>query len=143
MTTVQQIFDMAIHLMDEQHEITGVTATVDTEDYKHRTISILNSVIPSLYIYSDNYKSKATGKRGIPTMLYAEDYNNPEFEQSIPLDDVLSYSLLPYYLAAQLLSGENGDLAAWFMSRYREALVDIRNKIPGEFEPIPTPYGLF
>jgi hypothetical protein len=143
MTTIQQIYDMAIHLMDEQNELTGGTQTVDTNEYRYRTISILNSVIPSLYIYSDNYKSKSAGRRGVPTALAAEDYQNPDFEQAIPLDDILSLSLLPYYLAAQLLSGENGDLAAWFMGRYRETLMDVRNKIPEEFTAISTPYGLF
>lgn len=143
MTTVQQIYDMAIHLMDEQSELNGGTQTVDTNEYRYRTISILNSVIPSIYIYSDNYKSKKPGRRGVPSVLAADDYQNPDFEQAIPLDDILSLSLLPYYLAAQLLSGENGDLAAWFMGRYRETLRDVRNKIPGEFEAIPTPYGLF
>jgi hypothetical protein len=143
MTTVQQIYDMAIHLMDEQNEQTGGTQTVDTNEYRYRTISILNSVIPSLYIYSDNYVSRKEGKRGVPSALYAEDYQNPDFEQAIPLDDILSLSLLPYYLAAQLLSGENGDLASWFMGRYREAFMEVRNKIPASFEPVNTPYGLF
>ena len=48
-----------------------------------------------------------------------------------------------FLLAAQLLSGENEDLAAWFLQRYREALQDLKGKLPGEFEPISTPYGLF
>ena len=55
----------------------------------------------------------------------------------------LCLALLPYFLAAQLLSGENEDLAAWFLQRYREALQDLKGKLPGEFEPISTPYGLF
>ena len=63
--------------------------------------------------------------------------------QDIPLDDTLCLALLPYFLAAQLLSGENEDLAAWFLQRYREALQDLKGKLPGEFEPISTPYGLF
>ena len=51
MVSVQQVFDMAIHLMDEQNESTGATVTVDTQEYKFRTISILNSINqPSLDI---------------------------------------------------------------------------------------------
>lgn len=142
MTTVQQIFDMAIHLMDEQDESTGATGTVDTGEYSKRTISILNSVIPRLYQYSSNYKDKGTG-RSAPRQLTVESYANPDFEQTIPLDDVLSLSLLPYYLAAQLLSGENETLAAWCMNQYREALNEIRNDMLSDFEAIPTPYGLF
>ena len=38
MVSVQQVFDMAIHLMDEQSESTGATETVDTQEYKFRTI---------------------------------------------------------------------------------------------------------
>jgi hypothetical protein len=142
MVTVQQVFDMAIHLMDEQNESTGATVTVDTQEYKFRTISILNSVIPALYPYSGNYTQTASG-RPKPRQLDWEDYKNPDFEQSIPLDDTLSLSVLPYYLAAQLLSAENEALSAWLMARYQEFFQDLRNKVPASFEPISTPYGLF
>ena len=142
MVTVQQVFDMAIHLMDEQNETTGATETVDTKEYKYRTISILNSVIGALYPFSGNYKAGTSG-RPTPTALMADSYNNPDFEQAIPLDDVLSHTVLPYYLAAQLLSAENEALSAWFMNRYREAFNDLRNRLPAEFERISTPYGLF
>jgi hypothetical protein len=142
MTTVQQVFDMAIHLMDEQNETTGATHTVDTNEYKSRTISILNSVIPALYPFSGNYE---TGEEGRPTpeILTWGDYKNPDFAQTIGLDDTLCLAVLPYYLAAQLLSAENETLAAWFMNRYREAFNDLRNRIPAEFEKIATPYGTF
>lgn len=142
MTTVQQIFDMAIHLMDEQNESSGATETTDTNEYKYRTISILNSVIPRLYVYSSTYVDKGKG-RTAPRQLTTEDYANPDFEQTIPLDDVLSLSLLPYYLASQLLSAENETLSAWFMNMYRENLNDIRNRSLADFEAISTPYGLF
>lgn len=142
MTTVQQIFDMAIHLMDEQNENNGATGTVDTNEYKFRTISILNSVIPRLYTYSSTYVDKGKG-RTAPRQLTADDHANPDFEQTIPLDDVLSLSLLPYYLAAQLLSTENETLSAWFMNLYRESFNDVRGKALADFEQISTPYGLF
>lgn len=142
MTTVQQIFDMAIHLMDEQSESNGGTGTVDTNEYKYRTISVLNSIIPRLYIYSSNYTDKGTG-RSAPRQLTNEDHANPDFEQTIPLDDVISLTLLPYYLAAQLLSAENEVLSAWFMNMYRENFNDIRNKSLSDFEAIPMPYGGF
>ena len=142
MVTVQQVFDIAIHLMDEQSESSGATSTVDTQEYKYRTISILNSAIPALYPFSGNYKTGANG-RPAPTQLYTDDYQNPDFEQLIPLDDVLSMACLPYYLAAQLLSAENETLASWFMNRYREAFNDLRNRVPAEFEPITVSYGGF
>ena len=142
MTTAQQIFDMAIHLMDEQNESNGGTDTVDTSEYKYRTISILNSVIPRLYVYSSTYADKGKG-RNAPRQLTADDYSKPDLEQAIPLDDVLALSLLPYYLAAQLLSAENETLSAWFMNLYRENLNDIRSKSLADFEQIESPYGTF
>ena len=142
MAKVQEIFDMAIHLMDEQNENNGQTITVDTQEYKYRTISILNSVIPALQVYSSDYDRKAAG-RPAANILLANNYSNPDFNQKIQLDDVLCYSLLPYYLAAQLLSGENEELAAWFLSRYREAYNDVSRKTLAEFEPISMPYGAF
>lgn len=142
MVTVQQVFDMAIHLMDEQNESSGTTVTVDTQEYKFRTISILNSVIPALYPYSGTYDPGTSG-RPAPKILTWSDYKNPDFTQEIGLDDTLCLALLPYYLAAQLLSAENEVLSAWFMNRYRESFNDLRNRIPASFEPIPTPYGTF
>lgn len=142
MVTVQQVFDMAIHLMDEQNEQNGQTVHADTDEYRYRTISILNSVIPALYPYSGNYDSSGTG-RPRSRMLYAEDHENPDFDQGIPLDDALSAALLPYYLAGQLTAMENDSLSNFFMTRYREAFYDIRGKLPASFEAISTPYGLF
>lgn len=142
MTTVQKIFDMAIHLMDEQGESNGGTGTVDTNEYKFRTISILNSIIPRLYIYSSNYEDLGEA-RTAPAPLLVDNYATPDFTQEIPLDDVLSLTLLPYYLAAQLLSAENETLAAWFMNMYRESFNDIRSKSLSDFEPISMPYGGF
>lgn len=140
--TVQQIFDMAIHAIDEQSESSGETITVDTTEYKSRTISILNSVIPRLYPYSGNYEPGEAG-RPTPKILTWGDYRNPDFTQTIDLDDTLCLSVLPFFLAAQLISAENAELASWFMNLYRENFNDLRNRIPADFEPIPTPYGTF
>lgn len=140
--TVQQVFDQAIHLMDEQNETTGSTMTVDTTEYKSRTISILNTAIPRLYPYSSNYDRMASG-RPTAEVLFCEDYANPDFEQIIMLDDDLCLGLLPFYLAAQLLAGENEALSAWFMSQYRENLNEFKRTMPASFEQISTPYGLF
>lgn len=142
MVTVQQVFDIAIHLMDEQSENTGATVTVDTNEYKYRTVSILNSIIPTLYPYSGTFVQTASG-RPSPRQLYVDDYKAPDFEQSVPLDDTLSLSVLPYYLAAQLLSAENETMAAWMKNQGRENLNDLKNKVPASFEAISTPYGLF
>ena len=143
MVTVQQVFDTAIHMMDEQSETSGTTATVDTQEYKFRTISILNAVMPALYPYSDTYTLTGSGRPVCPRLLVPKDYKNPEFMQAIPLDDSLALGVLPYALAAHLLAGENEELSAWFRQQYMQVFADIRSKIPGSFEPISTPYGLF
>ena len=140
--TVQQVFDQAIHLMDEQNENTGATATADTKEYMSRTISILNTIVPRLYPYSSNYNRQEEG-RPKAIALDRGNYSNPDFTQVIMLDDVISMGVLPFYLAAHLLSGENESLAAWFMNQYREAFADIKKTAPASFEAISTPYGLF
>ena len=97
MVTVQEIFDMAIHLMDEQRETDGSTVTVDTSEYKYRTISILNTVIPRVFKYSTQYDRD--GGQNVP-ILVNYDYKNPDFDQPVGLDDMLALALLPPYLAA-------------------------------------------
>ena len=123
MTTVQEVFDAAIHLMDEQNESSGATETQDTTPYKVRTINILNVIIPSLYPYSDTYEAESVGpgKRPIPPKLQVANYG----------------------LASHLLAGENEELAAFFSQRFAMALSEFREKIPASFEPIGLPYGLF
>lgn len=142
MVTAQTVYDMAIHLMDEQDESTGATITTDTGEYRMRTLSILNSAIPMLYPYSGNYQTGAAGRPAC-RQLYVDDYANPDLEQPIPLDDTLSLSCLPYYLAAHLLSSENETLAAFFMNQYRVALNDAKETMPASFAPITMPYGAF
>lgn len=142
MVTVQQIFDQAIHLMDEQNEQNGATVTVDTQEYKSRTISILNTAIPRLYPYSSNYDRNVAG-RPAAMILKNDDNANPDFTQNIMLDDDLCIGLLPFYLAAQLLSAENEDLAVWFITQYRECLSDYKRNVPAVFEQISSPYGTF
>lgn len=141
--TVQQVYDMAIHLLDEQNEQNGETLTVDTAEYKYRTVSILNSIIPVLYPYSDTYDTAGEGRPVPPLLHLGVNYKTPDLEQEIGLDETICAALLPPYLAAQLIIAENSEMAQWFMARYQMSLVDVRNKIPGEFKPIHAPYGLF
>lgn len=141
--TVQQVYDMAVHLLDEQNEGNGETVTVDTQEYKYRTISILNTVIPAVYPYSDTYDTGGGGRPSPPLLDTGANYKNPNFGQDIGLDETICAAVLPLYLAAQLIIVENDALAQWLMGRYQVALADVKSKIPGTFEPIATPYGLF
>lgn len=142
MVTVQEVFDMAMDLMDEQDESTGSTSTADTREYKLRTISILNMAIPALYPYSSTYDRNTTG-RPAATPLYSYDRSAPEFDQVIPLDDVLCLGLLPFYLASMLRSGEDTEFSMRMMTEYNNAFALIRDKMLSSFEQIDTPYGLF
>lgn len=143
MIKVQQVFDTAIHLMDEQNATNGNTMTGDTEEYRLRTISILNAIMPRLYPYSDTYTVGESGRPSCPLLSYASGFDKPDLSQVVPLDDTLSVGVLPYGLAAHLIAGENEELSRWFMDRYEQALYDLQGKIPASFEPITLPYGAF
>lgn len=143
MVTVQRVFDTAIHMMDEQSEASGATTTADTQEYKLRTLSILNAILPGLYPYSDTCDRTGSGRPVCPALSQASGHAAPDFTQHIPLDDTLALGVLPYALAAHLLSGENEELSAWFMARYNQSFADLRHMLPGSFEPISAPYGLF
>lgn len=142
MVTVQEIFDAAMDLMDEQNESTGSTDTVDTREYRLRTISILNTAIPVLYPYSSNYTREPFG-RPMQPVIYGDNRGAPDFEQILPLDDALCWALLPFYLASMLRSGEDTEFSMRMMTEYNNALASIRDLVPAEFEAISTPYGLF
>ena len=142
MITIQQVFDTAIHLLDEQNESSGATGTQDTSEYKYRTVNILNALIQALYPYSSTY-DPSMGGRPSPKLLSVESYQNPDFTQTIPLDDALAIGILPYGLAAQLSVGDNTELASWMRGQYNAAFADLRYKAQSTWEPISTPYGLF
>lgn len=143
MTTVQQIFDMAIHLMDEQSETNGKTQTTDTAEYKYRTISILNALLPTIYPYTDSADRSKPGRPQIPMLKIPQEYAEPDFTQEVPVDDSIATGVLPYGLAAHLLASENDALSAWFLQRFNQAFYEIRSFMPASFEPISAPYGLF
>ena len=143
MTTVQQVFDMAIHLMDEQSESNGKTQITDTNEYRYRTISVLNAILPQLSPYATHTDRSQGGRPFLPPLELPQDYAKPDFTQPVPVDDSLAMGVLPYGLAAHLLAGENTELAAWFMQRFLQSLAELRNFITADFEPIATPYGLF
>lgn len=138
MVTVQQIFDMAIHLMDEQDEDNGKTVHVDTDEYRYRTISILNMAIPLLWPYcTENTEREG---RELPVMLDPKPLDNPKFSQYLPVDDAFSYGLLPYFLAAELLTDEDIDRSQNFRNKFDLAFAQIRRTEVAKWEPIENPY---
>lgn len=130
MTDAKWIFDRAIHLMDEQNEMNGQTQTVDTEEYRFRTLSILNVLRHELYPLSDTFEPGKDGKRHIMPELSS-------LEQAIDLDDAIAQGVMPYGLAAHLLLGENDSMASFFNQRYEELKYSIGAKKPAVWEDIP------
>jgi hypothetical protein len=143
MVTVQQVFDTAISLINEQAQRTGLTIHADTVDYANRCIPILNTLLPHLYLYSDEREVPKSGRPECPVLFAAPGGGEPDFLQDIPLDNTLCLGVLPYGLAAHLVANEDGELSRWLLSRYNSVFADIRANIPASFEPISTPYGLF
>lgn len=134
MTDANWVFDRAIHLMDEQNEMNGETRTVDTEEYRYRTLSILNVLRHELYPLSDTFETGIDGKRAIVPLL-------TDFEQPIDLDDAIAQGVMPYGLAAHLLLGENDSMASFFNQRYEELKYSIGAKKPAVWEDIPYCFG--
>lgn len=139
MVTVQQVFDMAIHLMDEQDENNGATAHVDTNEYRFRTINILNLAIPMLWPFCTNNDSKEPG-RELPNMLDPTPLNNPDFSQYLPVDDAFSYGVLPYFLAAELLLDEDIDRSQMLKNKFDMAFAQIRRSEIAAWEQIENPF---
>ena len=131
MTNANWIFDRAIHLMDEQFERDGSTRTVDTEEYRYRTLSTLNVLRHELYPYSDTFEAGSNGKRYICPEITS-------FEQAIDLDDAIAQGVMPYGLAAHLLLGENDTMAAFFNQRYAELAYKIGSRRMAQWEDIVT-----
>lgn len=136
--TVQEIFDIAIHLMDSQNESTGSTMTTDTKEYSLRTPSLINALIDQVYPYSDTYPAVETGANTERPYLVSVT----ELSDSLDLDNYICRNVLPYGLAALLLTEENPTLANFFWQTYLENLNTARNRLPSSgFESVENVYG--
>ena len=131
MTDANWVFDRAIYLMDEQHEKSGEARTADTQEYRNRTLGILNVLRNELFPYSDTCVSGAEGTRQVCPEI-------TDFDQPMGLDDVLAQTVLPYGLAAHLLLGERDAMASFFQQRYEALLYTVGSRRPGVWEDIPT-----
>lgn len=129
MTTVQDVFDAAICLMDEQSG--AATCTADTASYQARTVPILNTLLPALYPFSSTW----SGSQPVCPALTGD------FQQPLPVDDTLGRSVAPYALAANLLSSEDRELAEWFRKQYTYRLSELQRRLPGGGNRFPCPTG--
>ena len=133
-TTAQQVFELAIYLMDEQNEGTGAADTVDTASYKNRTLAILTILQEECWPYSDTYGISQAGVRPICPML-------AEFTSPLALDDAICRGVLPYGLAAHLLLDDNPGTASYFSQRYEERKAAVKSALPRVFGAIEDVYG--
>lgn len=134
MTTAQQVFDIAIHLMDAQNESTGSTETADTKEYRLRTPSLLNSILDRAYPASDNWPAAEDGKRPVCPKVTA-------MTDEIDLDERICTGILPYGLAGLLLTEENPALANFFWQTFLEQLEEAKRGAPSGIDSIEDVYG--
>ena len=124
--TVQDVFDKAIHWLDEQNESTGATLTADTKEYSLRTPNILNMYLNVVYPFSDTY----TAREPVSAMTDTMD-----------LDAYICMSVLPYALAAGLVKEENPSIANTALQIYAENLGHARSTLPASVEDVENVYG--
>ena len=135
MTTAQRVFDLAMGLMDEVNETSGLTDPADTKEYKNRTLLIISALRGELYPYSDTLTgAEGSGKRPVCAPV-------TDFTSALDLDDVLAQTVLPYGLAAQLLLDENPVAASFLQHRYAELTASLAVGIPLCSEDITGLYG--
>ena len=137
MASVQDVFDMAIHLMDAQNESTGATRTTDTNEYALRTPNILNTLLDQVYTYSDTYPDLSNGTKTRPSLVSVTS-----LDDYLDLDDYICRNVLPYGLAGLLLTEENPTQANFFWQTYLENLNTAKNRLPsGGIESVEDVYG--
>ena len=132
--TVQDVFDKAIHWLDEQNESTGATMTSDTKEYSLRTPDILNMYLNVVYPFSDTYTAREDGKRP-----YLEPVSS--MTDTMDLDAYICMSVLPYALAAGLVKEENPSISNVALQIYAENLGQARSTLPASVEDVENVYG--
>lgn len=133
LNTVQDVFDIAVRLMDEQNESTGNTNTADTKSYAVRTPSLLNSILDQVYPASDTYRTGTAGKRPVCPKVSA-------MTDTLDLDERICTGVLPWGLAG-LLSDESSPRGDFFWQTFLERLAEAKASIPSEIGVVEDVYG--
>lgn len=134
--TVQEIYDIAIYLIDAQNETTGATNMADNREYEVRCVGLLNTLINEAYPYSDTYLSSTNGRRPVLSPVTS-------MGDTIDMDDFICLSVLPSGLAALFVFDEDKSKYNAFWGDYLQRLAQARASLPvtNGFEDIENPYG--
>lgn len=132
MTNAQTIYEMAIALMDSMSD-SGVADVADNNEYKNRTLPILNILRGELYPFSDTYEADDEG-RPIAALIRT-------FDKPIDLDDYICQSVMPYGLAAHLLLQEDPAAANFCQQRYDELKMRLAVGMPSASSDVEDVYG--
>jgi len=141
MTTCNDVFDLAMGLMDEVDQDRIETLTVDTKEYRARTPFIIETLLRELYYASDTFNDprQPVGKRPIPPYIISSGAKitnaniDMYMKKQVDLDDFIARTVLPYGLAAHLLLQEDVQSASFFQQRYEELLRWYRSSIPSDW----------
>jgi hypothetical protein len=134
--TGMDVFQRAITIMDELSD-EGKYKYEDTEEYRLRTLAILNVLQQELYPFSDTYRKNSeweSGRRPVAAQL-------EDLYSEIDLDDYCAGTVLPYGLAAHLLMAEDPSSANFCQQRYDELKGSLQRGMPAESEDITDLYG--
>ena len=132
--TVQDIFDSAIRLIDEQNESTGSTETADTKPYRVKAVSLVRNLIPRVYPVSDTYAASTDGKRPVCRMPEA-------LTDELDLDQYICESVLPWGLAALLIIDDDRDKYNAYWDEFEKGIALARNSLPSEIGEVEDVYG--
>lgn len=132
--TSQQVFELTMALIDSVNESTGDANITDNNEYKVRTLPIINILRVRLYPYSDTYKNTDDGERPVLPLLTS-------LNDELGIDDGLAAGVLPYGLAYELLKDENTDVAGLMLQLFQELLEQYARGVPATFTTIDDVYG--
>lgn len=134
MATCMDVFERTIQLSDNGDETTGQYDTPDTQEYKYRTVAILNTFLSEIYPYSDTCVRQA-GKRPVHPILTSLD-------DTVDLDNYC-LEVAAYGLGAKLFTDENASLANYYQQEYERRLAWLKSNpiFAAEAEAIEDVYA--
>lgn len=121
--TPEWVFEAAIDALDGRDDL-GDYKIEDNDEYRNRTLTILNDVCQELYKYSDTC-DVIPGRRPVCPLIV-------NFTDPLGTDDHINKTLLPDALCARLLVDENPSVANYYQQEYERKLLKlISDGIPG------------